>query len=82
MTEMGIFTGMVRHQEKLLMELIGILILDMCQRTLLISRCNMKLGNNNFLFEISENNLRFNFASLRIWFGDIYRHFGFRDLLT
>ena len=32
----------------------------------------MKLGNNNFLFEISENNLRFNFASLRIWFGDIY----------
>ena len=42
----------------------------------------MKLGSNNFLFEISENNLRFNFASLRIWFGDIYRYVRLRDLLT
>ena len=32
----------------------------------------MKLGNKNFSFEISEQNLRFNFVSLRIWFGSIY----------
>ena len=32
----------------------------------------MKLGNKNFSFEISEQNLRFNFVSLRIWFGSIF----------